>query len=113
MRANEALALHGERVVLVPYLPRHVATYHGWMQDEAILEATASEPLSLEQEYAMCDSWRADADKCTFIVLDRGAAHAPDAPGDEAMVCVRALFCGAVCACVTLRRSSVWVALDA
>jgi hypothetical protein len=89
MRVNAALALHGERVVLVPYTPRHVPTYHAWMQDAAILEATASEPLSLEEEYAMCASWRDDADKCTFIVLDRAAAHAADAPGDEAMVCAR------------------------
>jgi hypothetical protein len=103
MHTNEALALHGERVVLVPYLPRHVATYHAWMQDEAILQATASEPLSLDEEYAMCDSWRADADKCTFIVLDRAAAHAPDAPGDEAMVraCAVGLWC---CACAHQSR---------
>ena len=68
MRANEALALQGECCRLVPYCPHHVPAYHEWMQDPAMLEATASEPLTLAQEYAMCSSWREDDDKCTFIV---------------------------------------------
>ncbi len=86
MRATAALTLLGERCVLVPSLARHVPTYHAWMQDAALLEATASEPLSLAEEHAMCASWREDADKCTFIILDRAAAHDAAAPGDEAMV---------------------------
>ncbi|KAK9862777.1 hypothetical protein WJX84_004855 [Apatococcus fuscideae] len=44
------------------------------MKDPALLEATASEPLSLQEEYEMQEHWRDDADKCTFIVLDRDAA---------------------------------------
>jgi hypothetical protein len=37
-----------------------------------IQEATASEPLTLEEEYAMQQSWRKDADKLTFIVCRLG-----------------------------------------
>lgn len=35
---------------------------------QEIQEATASEPLSIEEEYSMQKSWRQDADKLTFIV---------------------------------------------
>lgn len=41
------------------------------MKDPKLLEATGSEPLSIEEEFAMQHSWRDDADKCTFIVLAR------------------------------------------
>ncbi|KAK0109619.1 hypothetical protein ONS95_002300 [Cadophora gregata] len=37
------------------------------MKDEQIQAETASEPLTLEEEYAMQRSWRTDADKLTFI----------------------------------------------
>lgn len=42
--------------------PEHVPTYNEWMQSEELRELTASEPLTLEEEYAMCDSWATDAD---------------------------------------------------
>ncbi|OCK84114.1 hypothetical protein K432DRAFT_289553 [Lepidopterella palustris CBS 459.81] len=55
------------KILLVPYSEHHVPTYHKWMQDEELQKATASEPLTLDQEYAMQSSWRQDADKLTFI----------------------------------------------
>uniref|UniRef100_A0A8B9SW44 N-acetyltransferase 9 (putative) n=1 Tax=Anas platyrhynchos TaxID=8839 RepID=A0A8B9SW44_ANAPL len=70
MRINQDTVLQGSRVTLVPYTPAHVPRYHAWMQSEELQRLTASEPLSLEQEYEMQRSWRDDADKCTFIVLD-------------------------------------------
>lgn len=54
---------------MVPYEKAHVEIYHKWMEDPDILQATASEPLSMEKEYEMQESWRDDADKLTFIVL--------------------------------------------
>ncbi|NWU91489.1 NAT9 acetyltransferase, partial [Upupa epops] len=70
MRINQDTVLQGQRVTLVPYSSAHVPRYHEWMQSEELQRLTASEPLSLEQEYEMQHSWREDADKCTFIVLD-------------------------------------------
>ncbi|CAK9133345.1 unnamed protein product [Ilex paraguariensis] len=54
------VSLEGEKVILVPYMKEHVPKYHQWMQDPALLQATGSEPLTLEQEYEMQLSWTQD-----------------------------------------------------
>ncbi|KAH8052939.1 transferase [Aureococcus anophagefferens] len=67
MRLNWDTVLVGKRVVLVPYRERYVAPYHAWMQDDALLEQTASERLTLAEERANQASWRDDDKKLTFI----------------------------------------------
>ncbi|EPZ32788.1 Electron transfer flavoprotein, beta subunit domain-containing protein [Rozella allomycis CSF55] len=71
MKLNENVCLIGEKVILVPYEKRHVEKYHLWMKNPDLQELTCSEPLTLEEEYAMQKSWREDVDKLTFIVLDK------------------------------------------
>lgn len=41
------------------------------MENEELRELTASERLTLKEEFAMQKSWREDNDKLTFLVLDR------------------------------------------
>ncbi|KAL3337648.1 hypothetical protein AABB24_029995 [Solanum stoloniferum] len=65
------VSVEGEKVILVPYMREHVPKYHEWMQDPLLLQATGSEPLTLQQEYEMQLSWIQDPLKQTFIVLDR------------------------------------------
>ncbi|KAK0200027.1 GNAT domain-containing protein [Desarmillaria ectypa] len=89
MKANENTVLVGTKVVLVPYDECHVAKYHAWMENGELRTLTASERLTLEEEFDMqrnfnlsdhvicldliCSSgkWREDDDKLTFIILAR------------------------------------------
>ncbi|TFK50277.1 hypothetical protein OE88DRAFT_1631421 [Heliocybe sulcata] len=73
MLVNQDTVLLGSKVVLVPYMKEHVAKYHEWMLSEELRELTASEALSLEEEYEMQRKWREDDDKLTFIILSRPA----------------------------------------
>ncbi|XP_001658793.2 N-acetyltransferase 9-like protein [Aedes aegypti] len=80
MRLNEHLKIVGTNVILVPYESKHVPKYHQWMKSTELQELTASEPLSLEEEYQMQKSWREDDDKCTFLILDKAEYYKS---GDE------------------------------
>ncbi|CUS13753.1 unnamed protein product, partial [Tuber aestivum] len=62
-----SLALQSPKILLVPYEPHHVLTYHAWMEDEDLRTATASDRLTLPEEHAMQESWREDGGKLTFI----------------------------------------------
>lgn len=67
----------------------HVPKYHEWMLDPALLQATASEPLTLDQEFQMQLTWTQDPNKQTFIVLDKEMVVGEFIHGDphvEAMV---------------------------
>ncbi|KAF2134121.1 acyl-CoA N-acyltransferase [Dothidotthia symphoricarpi CBS 119687] len=78
MKINEHTALLTPHLLLVPYSPHHVPTYHEWMQDEDLLTQTASLPLSLAAEHEMQASWRSDGDKLTFIICE--APQVPSLP---------------------------------
>ncbi|KAI9818081.1 MAG: hypothetical protein M1827_000706 [Pycnora praestabilis] len=78
MIINKDLAILSGNILLVPYYEHHVVTYHEWMKDESIQKATASESLTIEEEYSMQRSWRKDSDKLTFIICS-----APDDCPDE------------------------------
>ncbi|XP_022093664.1 N-acetyltransferase 9-like protein isoform X2 [Acanthaster planci] len=69
MRLNECLSIEGNCVVFVPYKEHHVLRYNDWMQSTELQQLTASEPLTLQQEYEMQKSWHLDENKCTFILL--------------------------------------------
>ncbi|ONI18219.1 hypothetical protein PRUPE_3G202800 [Prunus persica] len=70
-KEKDRVSLEGGRVILLPYMKEHVPKYHEWMQDPALLQATGSEPLTLDQEYQMQLTWTQDPNKQTFIVLDK------------------------------------------
>ena len=48
-------------------IPVYHRLIHALQGEKDIQEATASEPLTLEEEYRMQQSWRKDPDKLTFI----------------------------------------------
>ncbi|KAL7185910.1 hypothetical protein ACSBR2_027796 [Camellia fascicularis] len=88
-RERMRASVEGEKVILVPYMKEHVPRYHLWMQDPALLQATGSEPLTLDEEYQMQLSWTQDPHKQTFIVLDKELVVGDFIHGDahvEAMV---------------------------
>ncbi|KAI0112638.1 GNAT domain-containing protein [Hypoxylon sp. NC0597] len=70
MKLNENIAISTSKVLLVPYDAHHVPQYHQWMEDATIREATASERLTLAEEYENQVSWRAASDKLTFIICE-------------------------------------------
>ncbi|KAH9465634.1 hypothetical protein Pst134EA_013518 [Puccinia striiformis f. sp. tritici] len=80
MRVNEQTAVLGPRTVLVPYRKEHVPQYHLWMSDHQLRLSTASDLLSVDQEYEMCERWALDDDKLTFIIFERNpiSGSSPD-----------------------------------
>ncbi|PUU78072.1 GNAT domain-containing protein [Tuber borchii] len=93
MKLNAKTALLSPKILLVPYEPHHVPTYHSWMEDEDLRTATASDRLTLLEEHAMQKSWREDGDKLTFIAClppssSSSIAKAVRAGKDDASECM-------------------------
>lgn len=80
---NEHVFLASSRLLLVPYLKPFVPRYHEWMCDPALLAATESEPLTLEEEYENQHSWLNSCDKLTFILLAPIDARGTSTEGAE------------------------------
>ena len=59
---NTILSSQSHSIFLVPYRKEHVPIYHEWMKDPYLLAMTASEPLSLQEEYEMQNKWTFDKD---------------------------------------------------
>ncbi|VDO94328.1 unnamed protein product [Soboliphyme baturini] len=96
MKANRNVSLRGCLSVLVPYRRHHVKKYHQWMESEELRRLTASERLTLYEEFEMQKQWQKDEDKCTFIILakslvDSGVTETACMVGDVN------LFLNAIC----------------
>ena len=86
MRLNQDVIVIGKSSWLVPYCKNYVEKYHSWMLNENLRCLTASEFLTLKEEYDMQKSWQEDEDKLTFLILNPVSA--------------KELFdSGAICAC--------------
>lgn len=71
MRENWKICIRTQNLLLLPYRRSFVPIYHTWMSDPALLEATSSERLTLDEEYTAQRGWVDDPEKCTFIIFDR------------------------------------------
>lgn len=62
LNADTVLVWPSRGISLYPYLKDHVVQYHAWMSDAELRLLTASEELTLEEEYEMQAAWREDND---------------------------------------------------
>ena len=57
---------------LIPYEDVHVLMYHQWLDDAHIQEMTATEPVSLEEEYRLQREWASATDRFIKIIKAKG-----------------------------------------
>lgn len=60
MKLNWETKIIGTYIELVPYRVKFVNKYNQWMKDPFLLEMTASEPMTIEEEYENQLSWKTD-----------------------------------------------------
>ena len=65
------IEIQTKHLVLREYTKELVETYHKWMQDPWLRDMTASELLSIEDEYKAQEEWLHDINKQTFIIFDK------------------------------------------
>lgn len=53
---------------LIPYEDVHVLMYHQWLQDAHIQEMTATDPVSLDEEYKLQKEWACATDRFIKII---------------------------------------------
>ncbi|KAI9775314.1 MAG: hypothetical protein M1839_001298 [Geoglossum umbratile] len=82
MIINERIAISVSKVLLVPYCEHHPTLHTKGIPCKELRSLTASEPLTLDEEYAMQRSWRTDGDKLTFIIYLQNPAHSEE-PGEN------------------------------
>ena len=70
MRVNWHERVETDELILTAYRRALVPLYHRWMADPWLREATASEEMSLDEEYSAQRGWRDDGGKLTFIFFD-------------------------------------------
>jgi len=91
MRLNWLTELRGASVTLRPYRASHVSRYHAWMSDAALLEATASEQLTLAEEHANQRAWVDDeSSERTPAFADQSASIQRRARAQRALHCALA-----------------------
>ena len=81
---------------LVPYDEQYVAAYNEAMKSTELQELTGSEPLTLEEEHAMCAKWAADPNMLCLLVVDADGRFIGDVNahrGDEGVAEVDVMIC--------------------
>lgn len=73
MRINWNERIETSEITLTPYRRALVPAYHEWMSDAWLREATASEEMTLAEEYEAQRGWRDDESKLTFIFFERAS----------------------------------------
>lgn len=66
MKINWETKIIGNSIELVPYRTKFVERYNQWMQDPYLLEMTASEPMTIEEEYENQLSWKNDENSKSY-----------------------------------------------
>lgn len=70
MRINWHERIETNDIILRPYRRAFVSTYHSWMLDPWLRETTASDEMTMVEEYAAQRGWRDDEGKLTFIFFN-------------------------------------------